>query len=305
MIPRNDLEHLAYLLGNDRKDVQNLLRNAALDPELRDTATNFLRTRVAKEGGDPDDPAAYPLVRQLPPGLMRLGTVWNGRQEGPVFAIPEGSRSDAQHVVLFGVTRSGKSFITRHVARQYMGGGGDCWVFDVEDEYSELVSAVAGPHRLIALLPHHLRIGFFQPPCAAVSTKTWLGDICLLLRQETFLRDGSLNLFNAQMLQLVKRKHETCGPDQYPSLAETLQCFANLKLGGARVRTNTWLESLLNRLQMLCDTFDETSHVTASNMLQQLAGRSVIFRLRGVRGIPLQFLADYLMLWLTRYKEGQ
>ena len=237
--------------------------------------------------------------------MMRLGMVWNGRQEGPAFALSEGSRSDAQHMGLFGVTRSGKSFITRHVARQYMEAGGNCLVFDVEDEYSELVSAVAEPYRPIALFPHHLRVSFFEPPCAAVTFKTWLGDICLLLRQQAFLRDGSLNLFSAHMLQLVKRKHETCGPDQYPSLAETLACFANLKLGGARVRTNTWLESLLNRLQMLCDTFEETAHVTTSNMLQQLAGRSVILRLRGIRGIPLQFLADYLMLWMTRYKEGQ
>jgi hypothetical protein len=305
MTQRNDLDHLAYLLGSDRKEVQNLLRNASLDPELTDTARNFLRTRVTKEGGDPDDSAAFPLVRQLPPGLMRLGPVWNGRQEGPVFAIPEATKANVQHVALVGVTRSGKSWILLHIGRQYMDAGGDCWVFDVEDEYSELVSAVAEPHKPIALLPRDLRVCFFQPPCAAVSIKTWLGDICLLLRQQAFLRDGSLNLFSAHMLQLVKRKHQTCGPDQFPSLAEALECFANLKLGGAKVRTNTWLESLLNRLQMLCDTFEETSHVTASNMLQQLADRSVIFRLRGFRGIPLQSLADYLMIWLTRYKEAQ
>ena len=305
MTQRNELDHLAYLLGGDRKEVQNLLRNAALDPELTDTAMSFMRTRVTKEGGDPDDRAAFPLVRQLPPGLMRLGPVWNGRQEGPVFAIPEATRANVQHVGLIGVTRSGKSFILLHTARQYMNAGGNCWVFDVEDEYSALVSAVAEAYKPIALLPRDLRVCFFQPPSPAVSIKTWLGDISLLLRQQAYLRDGSLNLFSAHMLQLVKRKHEACGLDQYPSLAEVVECFANLKLGGAKIRTNTWLESLLNRLQMLCDTFEETSHVTASDMLQRLADRSVIFRLRGFRGIPLQFLADYLMIWLTRYKETQ
>jgi len=305
MTPRNDLEHLAYLLGSDRTDVQNLLRNASLDPELRDTATDFLRIKVAKEGGDPDDQAALPLVHRLPSGLMRLGPVWNGRQQGPIFAIAEGTRSNVQHVGVFGVTRSGKSFIISSTARQYMAAGGTCWVFDIEDEYLVLIQAVSGSRQPVAILPHHLRISFFQPPCASIQLKTWLGDICLLLRQEVYLRDGSLNLFSTQMLDLVRRKHESSGPDNYPSLAETLENFSNLKFGGPKVRSGTWLESLLNRFNMLRDAFEETSHVTSSNMLQQLAARSVIFRLRGLRGIPLQFLADYLMTWLSRFKEGQ
>jgi len=302
---RNDMDFLAYLLGKDRRDVRNLLRNVILDPELKDTVTVFLRTKVIKEGGDPDDSAALPLVGHLPPGLMRVGPVWNGRREGPIFAIPESTKSNVQHLGLLGATRSGKSYLLVSIVRQYLDAGGTCWLFDVEDEHSVLIPIVADGHKPIALLPRHLRISFFQPPSAAISFKTWLGDICLLLRQQVFLRDGSLNLFSAQMLDLAKRKHDSAGPDQYPSLAETLECFSNLKFGGSKVRSGTWLESLLNRLTMLCDTFEETAHTTGSTMLEQLAERSVIFRLRSVRGISLQFLVDYLMIWLARYQEEQ
>ena len=50
--------------------------------------------------------------------------------------------------------------------------------------------------------------------------------------------------------------------------------------------------------------FQHTAHVTQSDMLQQLAARPVIFRLHGLTGIPLQFLVGYLLLWLSRYREG-
>jgi len=305
MTYRNDLDFLAYLLGKDRRDVRNLLRNVLLDPELKDTAIVFLRNKVIKEGGDPDDAAGFPLVAQLPPGLMRVGPVWNGRKEGPIFAIPESTRANVEHIAVLGTSRSGKSFILLYIARQYLDAGGTGWLFDVEDEHSVLISIVAEGHKPISLLPAHLRICFFQPPSPAISFKTWLGDICLLLREQVYIRDGSVNLFSAKMLDLVKRKHDSAGPDQYPSLQETLECFSNMKFGGSKVRSGTWLESLLNRLTMLCDAFEETANVTCSNMLEQLARRSVIFRLRGVRGIPLQFMVNFLVAWLARYREQQ
>jgi len=55
----------------------------------------------------------------------------------------------------------------------------------------------------------------------------------------------------------------------------------------------------------LCDEFEQSAHVTSSDMLEQLATRSVIFRLRDVRGLALQFLVDFLITWLVRFKERQ
>lgn len=301
----DQLEHLAYVLGRERRDVQNLLRAAALDPKMRDTVEAFLRTRVLRGGGDPDDPASFPLVTELPPGLMRIGRVVNGRRDGPVLALAEGSSDDIQHVGVFGRTRWGKSYLMRHMARQYIEAGGKCWIIDPEDEFSPLVAAIKEPQRPMAICAKHLRINFFEPPRDSVSPKTWLADISLLLRQEVYLRDGSLNLFTTTMLGLMKSKGIFSGGNQYPSLAETLLRFRNMKLGSSQTRGATWLESLINRLTMLYEAFEDTARVVHSHMLEQLTNRSAIFRLLDLRGIPLQFLADFLMVWLSRYNEGQ
>ena len=298
-----DLERYALMLGHDDPQVRRLTVAAARSGNGTRIAKSVLRARLRQIGVDPDDPTVFAVVTQLPLGLMRIGQVINGASLGPVFAIPEGNRSNVQHLGVFGQTRWGKTYMLLHLTRQYIEAGGRCWILDVEDEYAVLLSAVSEQHRPVAVRPCHLRINFFEPPTDALGPKAWLEDVCLVLRQEMYLRDGSLNLFAAEILNLMKGKGVFSGSNLYPSLAETREWFANLKLGGAKARTATWLESLLNRLNMLHNTFEETVHVTHSDMLQQLAGRSVIFRLRSMRGIPLQFLSDFLLTWLARYRE--
>lgn len=300
-----ELEHLAYLLGRDRRDVRGLLQAAALDGDMRSDATLFLRGKVQAEGGDPDDPGALPIVRELPPGTVRVGPVWNGRAPGPVFSIPRGDRHDMQHVAVLGSTRRGKSFLLRHIARQCMLADETCWIFDTEDEYQVLVAEVTGPAAPVVLSAHDLRFNLFEPPADSVSTRTWLGDVCGLLREQVYLRDGSLNRFYSDMLRLIGAKGTRSGSRQYPCLAETLQHFTNLRLGASKARTSTWIESLVNRLQLIADAFPAAARITSSDFLPRLGERSAILRLRGLRDVPLVFLVSYLLTWLVRFKEGQ
>ena len=299
-----EIERLAKLLGIHRPDVRRLLDIAARSADGARLAKNLFRAKVRQAGMDPNDPAAFSRVTELPPGRFRIGHVINGDAEGPVLALPEGSRSDIQHTAIAGATRYGKSWMLLSLCRQHISAGGSCWIIDPEGEFPVLVHAVAESFKPLVLAPRHLRINFFQPPADVVLWKTWLEDICLLFRQELFLRDGSLNLFDMEMRRLIEGKGLVGGRPQFPSLAATLEHFKNLKFGGGKVRSNTWLESLVNRIGMLCNVFEETAHVTHSDMLTQLAGRSVIFYLRGLRGLPLQFLVHYLVTWLARCREG-
>lgn len=298
-----EIDRLAKQLGPRREDVRRLLDIAARSAEGARLAKNLFRAKLRRAGMDPDDPGTFPLVSDLPPGRFRIGRVLNGTAEGPVFALPEGSRSNIQHTAVVGETRYGKTWLLLHIARQHMNAGGCCWIGDLEGEYPALVNAVSEPFKPLVLAPRHLRINFFQPPADAIPWKTWLEDLCLLFRQEMFLRDGSINLFSAEMRRLVVSKGLVGGRQQFPSLAEVFEHFANLKFGGGKVRSNTWLESLTNRLGMLSDIFEETAHVKSSDMLPRLASRSVIFHLRTFRGLPLQFLVHYLVTWLARYRE--
>ena len=298
-----EIDRLAKQLGPRREDVRRLLDIAARSADGARLAKNLLRARLRRAGMDPDDLSAFPIVTELPPGRFRIGRVINGTAEGPVFALPEGNKANIQHTAVVGETRYGKTYILLHIARQHMNAGGCCWIGDLEDEYGALVNAIAEPFKPLVLAPRHLRINFFQPPADAVPWKVWLEDICLLLRQETFLRDGSLNLFGTEMRHLIESKGLVGGRQQFPSLAEVFEHFANLKFGGGKVRSGAWLESLTNRLGMLSDIFEETAHVKSSDMLPRLASRSVIFHLRGLRGLPLQFLVHYLVTWLARYRE--
>jgi len=298
-----ELDRLAKQLGSHRADVRRLLDLAARSADGARLVKSIFRGRLRRAGMGPDDPGAFPLVQELPPGRLRIGRAINGSAEGPVFALPEGSKANICHTAVVGETRYGKTHLLLHLACQYMNAGGLCWIFDPEAEYDVLVEAVSGPLKPLVLAPRHLRINFFQPPTDAIPWKTWLEDICLLFRQETYLRDGSLNLFDMEMRSIIEHKGLVGGRPQFPSLAAALEHFRNLKFGGRKVRSGAWLESLLNRMGMLCNVFEETSRVTHSEMLPRLARRSVIFHLRGLRGLPLQFLVHYLVTWLARYRE--
>jgi len=130
-----------------------------------------------------------------------------------------------------------------------------------------------------------------------------MGEVNLLLRGGTYLRDGSLNVFQAGLAKLLGNKGIGSGTEDWPSLSEGIEHFQGMSFG-AKSRSAGFIESLLNRMMMLEQAFPATSNVGASDMLPALAARSVVFRLHGMTGVPLQFLAGFLLLWLARYREG-
>jgi len=298
-----ELERLAKLLGPERPDVRGLLNIAARSTDGARIALHVFRAKSDQAGMNPYDLSAFPLVEELPQGAFRVGRVINGTALGPVFALPQGSRANIQHVAIAGETRSGKSCLLTSLVQQHGMAGGRFWLFDVENEYTRLVNALHDPFKPLVLAPRHLRFNFFEPPNDFTPWKNWLEDLGLRLRGDMFLRDGSINLFDEEMRQLIERKGLVGGRQQFPSLFEALSHFRDMKFGGAKVRSSTWLESLVNRLTMLANTFEDTVHVTHSDMLAQLATRSVIFQLRSLRGLQLQFLTNYLVSWLARHCE--
>lgn len=296
-----ELDRLLRRLGNQNPVAANVRAAARLDPGVADTAADFLRQMVTTGGGNPDDPAGLPLVSQLPDGPIRVGSVWNGRAPGPPFCLRLGSRDDVQHICVVGRTRSGKSVLLAWIALRHMAAGGRVWIIDVENEYAKLADG-DGPEAPLVLWPRHLRFNILQPPHPEVALATWLSDLVLLLRELLYLRDGSVNLFQTNVQELIDKKHKAAGPDQYPSLAELHRHFTGLRLAGKQ-RAGGWQETLLNRLGALTSTFPHTRHVTGSDMLARLVNRNVVFRLGGLRGLPLQFVVHYLASWLSRYKE--
>jgi hypothetical protein len=155
----------------------------------------------------------------------------------------------------------------------------------------------------VTLDPSQLRINVLQPPGDWVAPRTWLDELNLLLRGQVYLRDGSLNLFMAGMNRLLEQKGISRGTDRWPSLAETRDFFGGMRFG-PKNRNANFLESLLNRLGMICEAFEYTARVANSDMLARLTNQSVIFCLHGLAGVPLQFLVSYLLLWLSRFREG-
>ena len=295
-----DIEQMARFLGRDDPAVQRLLKVYVRNPKMAETVRNLLKRRCAQAGYDPDDPPVFWPVRELPPGLVTLGQVVQGTMPGPVFSLPKGVLT--QHVGMFGQTGTGKSFLAMHLASETIRAGHRVWILDLEDEYTRLLPSLpAGA--LLPLEPEHLRINFFQPPGPWVSPAQWLGELSLLLRGQTFLRDGSLNLFRTGMGKLLVRKGVTVGGTDWPSLVETIEHFRGMPFG-PKSRNMGFLESLLNRLGGLADVFGQMARVMNSHSLSTLAQRSVIFRLHSLTGVPLQFLVSFLLLWLARYQEG-
>jgi len=302
-----EIQRLLELIGPHAKDdpkVKGLLAALNLTPSMRGTVVELLTCMVRQAGIDLSDPATFPSVSRLPEGGTRIGTVINGTREGPVFYVPEGSALDLENVGLFGLPRWGKSYLLMAIARHTMQNGNTAWLFDVEDELSQLLEAVSEPYRPVIISPKDLRINLYQPPNDQIDLDTWLLAVAFLLRGEVFIRDGGQNLFQDCLERLLKSKGSFTGSGRFPSLAETLCYFQGLKLGGSEVRGKSWQESLINRMKMLCNTYKATSHVTNSNMLELLATKSVIFRLHNLRGIPLHFLINFILMWLAAYKQS-
>jgi hypothetical protein len=267
---------------------------------MRDTVRSLLKRRCMRQGLDPDDPPPFWPAQNLTPGIVPIGRILLGPESGPTFALPQSVLT--QHVGIFGYTGTGKSFLGMHLAHQLLRAGQRVWTMDLEDEYSRLISLVPEGD-VLALGPEHLRFNFFEPPGPWISPSQWVNDLALLLRGQLFLRDGSLNVFTTGMGKLLQRKGATEGEGCWPSFVEVIEYFRGLGFG-PKSRSAGFLESLLNRLGMLADTFGRTARVATSRFLSDLAGRSVIFRLHGLTGIPLQFLVSFLLLWLARYREG-
>jgi hypothetical protein len=302
-----EIYRLVELLGPAAKNnpqVKGLLAVLGINPRMHGTVAELLCCMLRQAGIDPNDPSVLPLVIRLPQGGTRVGTVINGSRDGPIFYVPEGSELNLENVGLFGLPRWGKTYILMQIALYTMLNGNICWIFDVEDELSRLVDAIPEPYKPVTITPEHLRINLFQPPSDGIGVRIWLQTIAFLLRGEVYIRDGAQNLFEDSLVRLLKSKGSFAGSGRYPSLAETLCYFQGLKLGGSEVRGKTWLESLINRLKMLVNTYEPICHVTSSNMLELLANKSVIFRFHNIRGIPLHFLTNFLLTWLAAYKQG-
>jgi len=288
-------------LVKEDKDV--LKMSYIIDKLLKMFAGIFKRILPGK-GLKGSSPHAFPIVKTLPPGDAPIGTVINGTRDGPRFDLPEGSFSDLKNVGIFGPSGCGKTYIMKSIALETMRKGNTAWIFDVEDEFSGLVAAVDKPYKPITITPEYLRINFFQPPGEGITVKRWRENIASILRSEMFIRDGAQNLFNKTLNVLLKKKGIFAGGNQFPSLVETLCDLKLFTLPYSSSRCNSCLESLFNRTERLVDTYEETAHVTNSDMLQTLVDKSVIFRFHNIRGVTLLFLLNFLLMWLAYYRRS-
>jgi hypothetical protein len=298
-----EVVRLVNYLGLSLEEGERYLAMARRSKDSADLARSLLRKKIRQVGGDPDDLAAFPLIHALPTGSIAVGRVINGKSEGPVFAVPAGFPGSLQHMLLASETRYGKSRAAFSIIAQHIQAGGNCWVFDFEHEYHPLVSAIRGKRQPVPMRASDLRINFLQPPHDLIDWRIWWPHLGMVVRGDFFLRDGSMNLLDTGIGVLMRRKNIASGSGNYPSLYELYRYFANLKFSGGSVRGNQWLESVNNRLRMLVTAFPHTAHTTHSDMLPKLAERPVIFRMREIDGVPRQFLVDFLLMWLARYKE--
>lgn len=296
----DDIDRLADFLDRDDPHVARILWAAQHNDGMRSAARYALRRLCKTEiGVNPDNLPVFPLVRGLPPGEFPVAHAQNGEVLGPAFALPRSRLPE--HVGVFGSSGSGKSHLAKHLVAEAIRAGDVAWVLDVEDEYATLLGMFP-PEKLIAVTPDVLHFALFQPPRDSVGPRQWLGEIEAILRWATYLRDGSLNLFTASMLQLFERRDIFAGSRAYPTLEDALDLFAGMRFG-PKSRNAGFLESIVNRLAMLRNTLGETFNAATSDVLPFLASRSTIFRIDTLSGLPRQFLCGYLVAWLAFYKE--
>jgi len=287
---------LIELLGKDLPQSKALVAAANAGMDVHE----MLRSMTKQKGIDPDNPLVFRPVRQLPPGQLHIGKVLQGDTAGPELTLSE--KIIPQHTGIFGHNGTGKSFLALNIAFQAIKAGFKVWILDVEDEYNRLIPLFENG-QLISVEPEQLKFNIFQPPGKWITSTSWLDELSLLSRGSLYLRDGGLNVFHTGTNRLIDRKNVSANITNWPSLAEAITFFQGIGYG-PKSRSAGFVESLLNRLVNLEETFRQTARVTKSDMLSNLSQESVIFRLHGLTGIPLQFLVSFLLLWLARFKEG-
>jgi len=292
-----DLINLAEIARKKDRGTRNAILASALKPEKREKLAKILMLSAAPSIIAMQENPFWeiPEEEEVVKGEISLGHVLDGNKLGFDFSLP--LNVFTEHIGIFGMTGSGKSFLCKHIARQLIKKGIPVWFFDFEDEFSDLF--IEDPDNFYVLDPGSMKVNLFQNP---PNTKPieWFEKLMNVLRESLYLRDGSINMIGEILFQQYKARGILKGGNNYPGLTDIYREINRLRFRVNSRNAGYW-ESLNNRFSDLVKLplFDCKQGLDFPSLMK----KSVVYKIGGLSDYHQNLLVNYMLTYISSYRE--
>lgn len=274
------------------------ISQATGDNELLEEFTKLAMTKMAM------NPDVLPFVSAAPDALdesgLSLGTnICANNVSGPGIYLPAEALHRHPHILVAGESGSGKSWYIVYLCRQAIQAGEVVWFFDSEGDFSDLIALVdAG--QLWVIRHDQLRINPLEPLPGEDPLVT-LGRVKTVLRETSFMREGSLNLMSEMVHKLYTDYGILNGGENYPCLEDIYQEVKRSPIRKDSLR-GRHAETLLSRLINILENMRPTYLCRKGFPIDVLAAHSIVFDITGLSRDLAHFFVNDLILRLADWK---
>ena len=248
-------------------------------------------------------PFPSPDADELPESGLFLGkNISADGQSGANSYLPVNSLHRYPHILVGGMSGSGKSWYLMGLARDLIELGEVVWFMDSEGDFIDLAGEL-GAEKLWVIRHDQLRRNPLEPlpgedPILA------LGRLKTVLRETTYMRDGAVNLLSECVHKLYAQRGIFSGSQSYPCLADVYQEATSTRLRG-NSRRSEYRETLQSRLGNLLDNMRSTYLCRRGHPIRELASHNIVWDITDLsqsRDLMHFFVAD-MALWLSVWKH--
>lgn len=286
------------LRNNSGAKMALLMAQVTGETDLLDTFMQLATLRAAN--AEELHPFTSAEDGELPTSGLLLGTsVQADGNLGERVFLPTDLLYRYPHVIICGPAGCGKSWEIKYLTCQEIERGEICWYFDSEGDFIDLAGAL-GTEKLWVIRFDQLRRNPLEPLPEEDPLVT-LGRVKTVLREATFMRDGSINLLSELVHKLYTERGVFNGSEDYPCFEDVYQ---ETKKSRFRLdsRRGQYAEVLLSRLGNISDNMQSTYFCKKGFPIEVLAEHSIVFDITGLSRDLAHFFVDDIILWLADWK---
>ncbi|QLG61924.1 DUF853 family protein [Halorarum salinum] len=284
----DQLQALMERVGEDEDRVDNLLTVAARNAETYGSLMDLYQRRVAQVV---TKDVFYPYERV--DGELTLGTDPDGQQ----IALTREQLNE--HLLLVGMTGSGKTTFFYNLMETAMTAGLPVMVFDFKNDYRHLVD---DDEDLLVINWRDFKFNPLAPP-PGVQPGKWGEIFADTFAHTTDLLIGSESYF-LERLGLLYQIYEQADTERAPSLFELRDLVQADWITKASPKFR-YKERVASRLSMITGFSGEILDCSQGYPLEDLLERNVVFELKEPNQFATNFVIETMLTWIFYYRDAQ
>ena len=248
---------------------------------------------------DPPSPSAcngpYVLGKILYPGQRPYCS----------FGLREGEW--IKHVLITGMTGTGKTNLMFHVLREFRRHGKPFLIFDWKRNYRDTLQLPELSDMVVYTVSRDVRPFHFNPliPPAGTEVGHWLVKLVDVLKHAYFVGEGVEHLLREGLSSV----YDQCGfldgsRRETPTFGRVMEYVAKKPLHG---RMSLWKASTMRVLASLCFRHGLGPVVNETNQsrLADLLTKNVVLELDALSDVDKVFLTEAIILWIYEYRRQE